>query len=177
MSDLNSALEALKIANKRIDELEKYNLDLANESHNKSSRIEQLERENVELIKQNDKLLENGRNSFGKIQALKQERDELAESVDRFAAMFGRLRSAINRIDSPATGYCEAAIHEVFNLIEQTPQTSLAEVRAKQAFDSYQTGYEDAADHVSLEGYDYVLDGGNSHKHADEHAQQIRNGD
>ncbi len=35
--------DALKIANKRIDELEKYNLDLANESHNKSERIKGLE--------------------------------------------------------------------------------------------------------------------------------------
>ena len=34
---------ALKIANKRIGELEKYNLDLANESHDKSKRIKGLE--------------------------------------------------------------------------------------------------------------------------------------
>ena len=33
----------LKIANKRIGELEKYNLDLANESHDKSKRIKGLE--------------------------------------------------------------------------------------------------------------------------------------
>lgn len=49
MSDLNRALEALKIANNRIDELENYNLALANESHNKSDRIGRLERENQEL--------------------------------------------------------------------------------------------------------------------------------
>lgn len=49
MSDLSNVLKALRIANKRIDELEKYNLDLANESHNKSSRIEQLKARIAEL--------------------------------------------------------------------------------------------------------------------------------
>lgn len=49
MSDLSNALSALRIANKRIDELEKYNLDLANESHNKSARIERLKQRVGEL--------------------------------------------------------------------------------------------------------------------------------
>lgn len=49
MSDLSNALRALRIANKRIDELEKYNLDLANESHNKTARIEQLQQRVGEL--------------------------------------------------------------------------------------------------------------------------------
>jgi DNA anti-recombination protein RmuC len=40
LEQLNNCLAALQIANKRIDELEKYNLDLANESHNKSNMID-----------------------------------------------------------------------------------------------------------------------------------------
>ena len=46
---------ALKIANKRIDELEKYNLDLANESHNKSNRIKELE-EKLQFLVDNDSI-------------------------------------------------------------------------------------------------------------------------
>ena len=40
IEQLNNCLAALQIANKRIDKLEKYNLDLANESHNKSNMID-----------------------------------------------------------------------------------------------------------------------------------------
>lgn len=40
LEQLNNCLAALQIANKRIDKLEKYNLDLANESHNKSNMID-----------------------------------------------------------------------------------------------------------------------------------------
>ena len=39
LEQLNNCLTALQIANKRIENLEKYNLDLANESHNKSNMI------------------------------------------------------------------------------------------------------------------------------------------
>lgn len=44
---------ALKIANKRISELEKYNLDLANESHYKSEHIKRLQQPNIFWHKDN----------------------------------------------------------------------------------------------------------------------------
>lgn len=48
-SEMPKVLKALDIANKRIDELEKYNLDLANESHNKSLAIERANKRVKEL--------------------------------------------------------------------------------------------------------------------------------
>lgn len=53
MGNLTNVFKALKIANKRIDHIEKYNLDLANESHNKSMIIkkqqEQIESLNAQI--------------------------------------------------------------------------------------------------------------------------------
>lgn len=48
-SEMSRVLKALEIANKRIDELEKYNLDLANESHNKALAIDRLKKRFDEL--------------------------------------------------------------------------------------------------------------------------------
>jgi predicted nucleic acid-binding Zn-ribbon protein len=56
LEQLNNCLAALQIANKRIDELEKYNLDLANESHNKSNMIDYERGKNAELVAQVDDL-------------------------------------------------------------------------------------------------------------------------
>lgn len=50
LEQLNNCLAALQIANKRIDELEKYNLDLANESDNKSNMIDYERSKNAELV-------------------------------------------------------------------------------------------------------------------------------
>ncbi|MBJ2129115.1 hypothetical protein JC525_09210 [Alteromonas sp. IB21] len=59
-SEMSKVLKALDIANKRIDELEKYNLDLANESHNKSLAIERANKRVKELeIKSQILLIEN----------------------------------------------------------------------------------------------------------------------
>lgn len=52
-SGMSKVLKALDIANKRIDELEKYNLDLANESHNKSLAIERANERVAELESEN----------------------------------------------------------------------------------------------------------------------------
>ena len=52
LEQLNNCLAALQIANKRIDKLEKYNLDLANESHNKSNMIDYERSKNAELVAQ-----------------------------------------------------------------------------------------------------------------------------
>jgi hypothetical protein len=49
---LENVLAALEIANKRIDELEKYNLDLASESFNKSNMIDYERGKNAELAAQ-----------------------------------------------------------------------------------------------------------------------------
>lgn len=48
LEKLNNCLDALQIANKRIEKLEKYNLDLANESHNKSNMIDYERSKNAE---------------------------------------------------------------------------------------------------------------------------------
>ena len=50
IDQLNNCLAALQVANKRIDKLEKYNLDLANESHNKSNMIDYERNKNAELV-------------------------------------------------------------------------------------------------------------------------------
>lgn len=61
-SEMSNVLKALNIANKRIDQLEKYNLDLANESHNKSRAIDRANERIKELEKElsNEELLHVG---------------------------------------------------------------------------------------------------------------------
>jgi len=51
-AQLNNALEAFNLATKRIDKLEKYNLDLASESFNKGCMIDIERSKNSELLAQ-----------------------------------------------------------------------------------------------------------------------------
>lgn len=86
MSDLSNALSALRIANKRIDELEKYNLDLANESHNKSARIEKLQQRVGELEEERDALAEHSDLLMGAAKVLRDQEihsyREIGEACD-----------------------------------------------------------------------------------------------
>lgn len=91
MSKLLNTLKALGISNKRIDELEKYNLDLVNESFHKSKRIEELESMLESRTKEVDSWIAKFDKAVSKqrliIQELEKERDEaviLAEQRRQF---------------------------------------------------------------------------------------------
>lgn len=144
------------------------------DAHKESSQIKEIYRANRLLVKRNSKLKSDKHRAWKaefKLEQLQKRVNELEEEKQALAAHVERLKAdsaQLLDIDEISDDEDSASVHANMNdVLIESPQTSLAEVRAKQAEMSFIAGVncvaesDDSTNEAAKEHADKIREGGN----------------
>tara|TARA_B100000929_G_scaffold108179_2_gene85763 strand:- start:14327 stop:14884 length:558 start_codon:yes stop_codon:yes gene_type:complete len=150
----HGAVRKIKEQNTVIEQLQQRNAELERENSVLVKKRDDLVKERVTDVEANLSICEHLKNKY------KSERDALAAHV-------GRLESITTSGLANKRGSALDVLNEIGSLLEESPQTSLAEVMAKQAEESYIAG---------ADSFRCLGDGKDARSEAKQHAAKIREG-